>query len=304
MRFCFSEVIPMTNSGALIHPSDVVKPEWLLTRQSLHTGGLVVEHQIQPADQIETSGLSHHVLGLLLNGGTRQVNRFNGQEYDGTQQRGDCWLLPVGQPASWYWESTDEVLVFILDPQLLQTIALETECFSASQIELLPILLRHDPQLNAIASLFLHELTATGTDTRLYQESLTNLFAIHLLRHYCAFQPVFKSYTGGLSAAQLRQVLDYIHGHLAEDMSLRSLADQLHLSVHYFGRLFRQSMGKTPHQYVTECRLEQSKQLLKQTNLSVTEIAAQVGFQSQSHFITMFRQQMQVTPLQFRKDCR
>lgn len=292
----------MTNSGALIHPSELMKPEWLIARRSIQAGGLVVEHSIQPADEIETPGGSHHLLGLLLKGGTRQVNRFNGQEYDGSQQQGDFWLLPVGQPASWYWESTDEALMFILDPHLLQTIALETNCLQSQQLELLPILNRNDPQLSAIATLFLHELTGSGTGTCLYQESLTNLFAIHLLRHYCAFQPVFKSYEGGLSASQRRQVLDYIHAHLGEDMSLRSLAEQLHLSVHYFGRLFRQSIGKTPHQYVTECRLEKSKQLLKQTNLSITEITAQVGFKSQSHFTTVFRQQMQVTPLQFRKN--
>jgi AraC family transcriptional regulator len=294
----------MANTNSLIHPSELMKPEWLLTRQSLQAGGLVVEHSIQTTDEVDTLGLSHHFLGMLLNGGARQVTRFGRQEYDGMQHRGDIWLLPIEQPGSWYWEDTDECLMFSLDPHLLQQTALETDCLPVHQIEMLPIVYHNDPQLSAIATLFLHELTAAGSDTRLYQDSLTNLLAIHLLRNYCAFQPVFKSFKNGLSAAQLKQVVEYIHTHLSEDNSLHSLAQLLHLSTHYFGRLFRQSTGKTPYQYVTDCRLERAKQLLQQTNLSVIEVAAMVGFRSQSHFTTMFRQQMQTTPLQFRKALR
>jgi AraC family transcriptional regulator len=293
----------MTQLG-LIHPSDLMRPEWLLTGRSLHAEGLIVEHHIEPADEGETSGLSHHLLCMHLNSTTRQVTHFEENEYDGAMSQGSLWLLPAQQSGFWHWESSDECLLFMLDPQFLQRIALETECFLSCQIELLPFVWRNDPQMMAIATLFLHELTTIGTNTLLYQESLANILAIHLLRNYCGSQAKFNSHNGGLSSVQLKQVIDYINSHLSEDISLNKLAAQVHLSVHYFGRLFRQSTGKTPHQYVTHCRLERAKQLLKQTDLNVIEVAAIVGFQSHSHFITLFRQQMQVTPLQFRKSAR
>jgi AraC family transcriptional regulator len=291
----------MAHSETLKHPISCIKPEWVLTRQSLGTGGLIVEHHIEPADEVEVSGCSHHILTMLINGGERQVTRFDGREYDGTQHQRDFWLLPASASGFFAWEGNDECLLFFLDPHLLQQTALETGCFSSCQVELLPISYHHDSQLSAIATLFFSELTVAGSDTRLYQESLTNLFTIHLLRNYCAFQPVLKQYTGGLSALQLQQVVDYIHTHLSEDISLNALAAQVHLSVYYFGRLFRQSTGKTPYQYVLECRIQRAKQLLRQTNLNVIEVSVMSGFQNQSNFTVQFRKAVGMTPKQFRE---
>ena len=172
-----------------IHPAEVMKDEWLVRQQTSRSGELVVQHSMQTADELEVPHSSHHCLLLNLNNySPRQVSRFDSQEYDGSQQRGDFWLLPAGLPSFFAWDSTDEAIMFILEPTFLSQIATETESLSPSRVELLPIIYQHDSHLEAIAQTFKQEITQAGIGTQLYIDTLTTQFAIHLLRHYCAFE--------------------------------------------------------------------------------------------------------------------
>nr|WP_058998923.1 helix-turn-helix transcriptional regulator [Leptolyngbya sp. NIES-2104] len=68
------------------------------------------------------------------------------------------------------------------------------------------------------------------------------------------------------------------------------------MSPHHFSRLFKQSTGLSPHQYVIRCRVERAKQLLLKGEMTIAEVAATVGFYDQSHFAHYFRRLMGVTP--------
>lgn len=289
------------SSQPLIHPSHLTKPEWLLNRHSLHMGSLVVEHQIETPDEIETPLLSHHVLGILLSDfAPRQVCQFDGQEYDGEQHQGDMWLLSSGQSGFFHWESTDETLLFMLDPNFLQEIALETGCLNPNQVEILPVIHNNDPQLKAIAYLFLQEMTHGGIGSSLYQDSIAHLFALHLLRHYCAFKPKFRANKEGLSQVQLKQALEYIQTHLSETISLDAIASAIGISRYHFCTQFKRSMGIAPYEYVLQQRVERAKQLLRQGKLSIADVALEVGFADQTHFTKQFRKLTGVTPAKFR----
>lgn len=74
----------------------------------------------------------------------------------------------------------------------------------------------------------------------------------------------------------------------------------LHLSHYHFCRLFKQSTGITPHQYLTQCRIDRAKQLLLTTRLTITEIAFAVGSTNHSSFTRLFRQYVGVPPKVFR----
>jgi AraC-like DNA-binding protein len=105
---------------------------------------------------------------------------------------------------------------------------------------------------------------------------------------------------GGLSAAAMRRVREYIEVHLGEGIDLSMLAGVAQLSVHHFARQFKQSFGVTPHRYLTQKRVQQAQQMLAQTKLSLSEIAYAVGFSDQSHLARHFRHMLGTTPREFR----
>lgn len=74
------------------------------------------------------------------------------------------------------------------------------------------------------------------------------------------------------------------------------------MSKYYSLRLFKQSMGVTPHQYLIQQRMEKAKQLLKQEKVSIVEVAAQCGFSNQSHFARVFNKNTDLTPRAYRKN--
>lgn len=95
---------------------------------------------------------------------------------------------------------------------------------------------------------------------------------------------------------KLRQVIDYINDHLDQDLGLAKLAELVQMSPHYFARLFKQSTGFAPHQYVIRCRVERAKQLLIQGKLTIAQVAYAVGFAHQSHLNRHFKRWLGVTP--------
>jgi AraC family transcriptional regulator len=292
--------LPMQKAVAAsaTHPCNI-SDKYLVKRQSIHNGALIVEHLITPPDELEIPALTHHHLVLQLSpGNMRQVNRYDNKEYDGECPVGSFMLASAGVPIFWHWEHTDEALSFVLSPASLQHTALETDCLNPEKVELLNLPFAHDPYIQSLGLALLREMRSDQLGGRLCSESLANLFMVHLLRHYCAFELKLPQYQGGLSTRKLQQAIDYIQAHLAEDISLEAIATELGMSRYYFCRLFKQSTGISPHQYVIKCRIDRAKELLLQGHNSIIDVAFQVGFSSQSHFTKHFKRLVGVTPKQ------
>jgi AraC-like DNA-binding protein len=101
----------------------------------------------------------------------------------------------------------------------------------------------------------------------------------------------------GLSTGAIRCVREYIKVHLGESIDLSMLAGVAGLSVHHFARQFKQSIGVTPHHYLTQKRVERAQEMLAQTNLSLSEIAYAAGFSDQSHLARHFCTMVFLSPL-------
>lgn len=199
------------------------------------------------------------------------------------------------------WDSNDRFLQIRIASRLLQSVARETLDRNPDQLELLPEFRTRDPQLEAIATLLLAELKQGNSGSRLYIESLANILAVHLLRQYMTTKPQMPIYEGGLSQRQLLQVLDYINDHLHQDIKLADLAALLSMSQFHFSHLFKQAIGTAPYQYLLQQRVERAKQLLKQTDQSIVDIAFLCGFNSHSHLSKQFRQLTGATPRMYRE---
>jgi AraC-like DNA-binding protein len=105
---------------------------------------------------------------------------------------------------------------------------------------------------------------------------------------------------GTLPLSRLRRVTDYIREHLDQDLTLARLGAVVCMSPYHFARLFQRSTGLPPHRFVVRARIGHASTLLAARELSIARIARVVGFRTPSHFSTVFRRLMGVTPRAYR----
>ncbi len=99
----------------------------------------------------------------------------------------------------------------------------------------------------------------------------------------------------------IEKVLAYIHSHLAEDVSLQTLADHAGYHPVYLSKIFKLTMGEGLSEYLLRVRMELAEQLLLQSDLKVYEITARVGYLNTAHFIKVFKKNHGITPQEFRE---
>ncbi len=237
-----------------------------------------------------TIHLNHAVVmkEQLLNG-RLQCDRFS---------NGDICLTPANTPVLVRLHDSIEFISLHLEPTFMRQIA--TGVVNPDRLEVVPQFKLNDPLICQIGIALKANLESESVCDRLYTESMATALSAHLLQHYSIQKPKIKSYSDGLPQVQLQQVTEYIHQYSAQNLSLIMMAEMVQMSPYYFSRLFKQSIGLTPHQYLLKCRTDQAKRLLKTTNLSIADIAHQVGFVDQSHLNRHFKRHFGVSPSQFR----
>jgi AraC family transcriptional regulator len=124
---------------------------------------------------------------------------------------------------------------------------------------------------------------------------------VHLLRSYGSPQRSPIPHRGGLAPRQMRRVLDYIDAQLTAELGLSELAAIAGLSTHHFVEAFKISVGKPPHQYVMERRVQRALELLRHREGTIAEIAEAAGFSSQSHLTANCCRATGLTPGRFRR---
>ncbi|MEO1376220.1 MAG: AraC family transcriptional regulator [Cyanobacteria bacterium J06635_10] len=188
-----------------------------------------------------------------------------------------------------------------IEPQFLQQIAQQTGFASGNSVDLKLSFRARNPQIEQIIMMLYSEMNGgSGWGSKLYIESLTNALGVNLLRDYSVKKTNLNLNSGGLSDSKLLLVTDYINDNIATEIKLSDLATLAGISQFHFSRLFKKSVGMSPHKYVMKQRVERAKSLLKNPELSVTEIALLSGFNSHSHLGKYFRQLTGFTPKEYR----
>lgn len=98
----------------------------------------------------------------------------------------------------------------------------------------------------------------------------------------------------------VNKAIAYIRAHTEDDYTAEEMAQELGISAYYLSHLFKAYTGMTPVAYKNACRIQQAKQMLYATELSVSEIAMACGFNSQSYFVKKFREHETLTPSAYR----
>lgn len=112
---------------------------------------------------------------------------------------------------------------------------------------------------------------------------------------------VIENDTSGRNTVE-KEMVSYIQQNFTGKISLREFGEQFHISEKYISRYFKEHFHITLSQYVTYLRLEHAKQLLQDTDIPVTDVAMQSGYQNVSYFIRSFQKAYAVSPLKYRKN--
>ena len=208
---------------------------------------------------------------------------------------GDIAIIPAGIVHRCNWNNPAKFAILAVEPELLQQVG--QDLVDRDRIELIPRFMNEqDALIQGIFSTLKDELGSNKIGGDLLIDSLKTTLAIQLLRQYCNTKPKLSNYSDGLSRSKLKQITEYIHENLDRDLKIIKLAAIAQISPYHFIRLFRDSTGKTPRQYILRQRIEKAQYLLQHEELSIAEIAAIVGFCDQSHFTRYFKRITGITP--------
>ncbi len=259
-------------------------------------------HYRLPAWEIPEMTIPHQTIGfstahrtvateVMLDGRVYHVPSWDGQDFVG--------IFPANLPMSSRWSEEGEFTHCYLDQTFLTHAAHES--INPDRVEMrLKLPPTVDPLIWQIGVALNSVLENDPLNSCFYAESMATALAAHLLQFYTTRQHILREYAEGLSKVKLQQSIEYINENLSQNLTLTEIAAGLDMSQYYFCRLFKQSIGMTPHQYLIQQRVEKSKQLLKQPAAKIVDIATQCGFANPSHFARCFRQRTGISPQQFR----
>ena len=273
----------------------------------------------QPSSRALAHGSSEHLVFVSLTTG-RVVRESGGERVEHELSPGCVALVPAHTPVSWSWSTRISFSVLRLQPHFLDQVAQSVFGLEPHDYRLTLAERPHDTAITNIAGVLAREVLRGEPGSRLYAQSLASILAVHLLRHYaqcadgrilgsCATLPEIEEAApleaGSRSGAQPRAVSDalaFIHENYARELSLTDIAEAAHLSPFHLTRLFKQSLGVSPHQYLIQLRVNSARWLLSAGSgeRSLAEVASAVGFADQSHLTRHFKRLTGQTPGQFR----
>ncbi len=250
--------------------------------------GIVVEaHRLEPREFPQHSVIGHGI-GVNIGAESTTLGMKGGRGWDDRViHPGESHLVTYGQVNTPRCLTRFEECSMILNPTFVADVV--QEGLPPGRIEFVSQRSVADPILALYARRFLAELSAESPNGLLYVETVTIGLVLHLLAHYGAERPKVIAPRAKLNSFQLRATIEFIESHLADDVPLLTLANHAHISPFHFARLFRQTVGLPPHQFVVRLRVQRAIGLLRSRQMPLAQIAVACGFHDQPHFIRAFR---------------
>ena len=246
--------------------------------------------------RLELPPLSTHYIGVHMSGPSQMVERWLGPTRRRMWIPGEVMVMSAHQSSSWEWKQSFDELHIYLAPESLTAAAAEVTDRPVRLSDGLGIL---DPVIGQLALAICDELVRPDSMPLMDEHFAMSLIA-RLLERYSTLRNTQALNRFDIATHRLRAVLEYIDTHLAQNLKLGDIAAAAHMSPFHFARAFRKAMGHAPHRYVTARRIDRARNLLARKADDVDAIGREVGFQSHSHFSSVFKSYSGVTPTQYR----
>jgi AraC family transcriptional regulator len=266
---------------------------------SVEIGGvpLRAERYIFQLGGCEVPPLDSLVLACHLGGARATAGRSAGRSFDFLA--GSSTVFQPGFASRWsFFGAIDMAMFHFIDPE--HELVRSLQRLLAARTKAPPF---SDPLVHASAQQLLAELARSSTPNLGFVERACTLMVEQTCR-------VLEGKTArhvppdALQLGRLQGVLEWIGQNLSNELSNVELAERAGVSESHFRRIFQEAMGMTPHRYVLRLRLERVHELLTRTSFSIARVAAQCGFNSQSHMTACFSAAYGITPARARQQSR
>jgi AraC family transcriptional regulator len=256
-------------------------------------------------ETLHLPSVSEPFLAWTISGEVDFQEREDGQPWITNRiKKGSFFLTTGGAPYDVRWravtpEPFETMLVFIELPVIERALE-EVFGVDAPHARLRDASAFNDEALNSLLGLLREELMR-GQASPLFVQALAQMIAIHLARSYGVTDEESHSSSPSLPGHKLRQITNWMSEHAAEEFSLERLAAQAGLSRFHFQRLFKAATGVAPSRYHINLRMEEARRLLRETKMSVIDVALEVGYTDPSHFARLFRRETGLSPSEYRR---
>jgi AraC-like DNA-binding protein len=296
--------------GSIVHD----EPEWrrprLLVDGADVPGKVVASRWIdlraekrEVAAEIEGD---YHTIGISLKTTTVSASVAGRVIHDGPIAAGALQVSGPAQPTRATFRGPCDVLHLHVSNRFL------AECYEEARerplnddIRLRDPCFARDPLVEQFGRALTQADSCGSSFGALHAEGIILAIVSHMLASHSS-EPLWRGRRAtALAKWRLRRAIDYVESHIDQAISLSDFAASAGLSRMYFANQFRVSTGMRPHEYLLLRRIEKSQELMLSSRSPLVDIALSVGFQSQSHFSTVFKRIVGDTPNRWRSErCR
>ena len=277
----------------------------ILSSVDLDTRGVVLQRFHLPSSRISLPTIRDNLLVIHLQG-----HVFVTEELDGGHlqrrwsERDQISITPAGESVTRLLKGRPDVLLLHIPARLVREVGSEVWDVDPDKVNLLQCLAEPDEQVSRIGRALQAEIHSPSQGTGLMADLLCRAMALGLLRRHSSLGTRPLPQSAQLARGRLNRVLQYMREHLDEQLSLRELAVLSGLSQTHFARSFRNNIGRSPHRYLIELRIDRARGLLERTSITIPEIGVMCGFGQANHFSSMFRKFTGLSPRAYRVEFR
>ena len=261
------------------------------------------------ATECETHPTSDQALVITL-GGEYELECFVGGVWRrAVRQPGIAGLTPGGMTNRIRWRSRTRAPIRTLDLCLPAAVVDEARdefrrAGAPHRAEPLNAPAFRDPIVTHALAGLVRAIKSGAPD--LYAATTAHYLAVHLLARHTPGRGLDadERAVGPITDQRLARVVEYMSAHVHESLTLECLAREAAISKFHFARLFRAATGETPHAFLVRLRMQAARQMLRDTNLNVTEVAAAVGYTDAAHFTRVFARAGGRSPSAYRTAAR
>lgn len=147
---------------------------------------------------------------------------------------------------------------------------------------------------------YLKEIIEDYQNSKIPNEALVSCYIQRMLTELLLISSETNA-ADDLKSNQIQDAINFIRLNYKDKLTINTISQHASMSPFHFSRVFKKETGYSPYEYLTMIRLNKAKTLLKSTKMSIKEIANEVGYNSESNFVTNFKEHNKMTPTEFRK---